>query len=83
MYFNFNCFFFFVCSFWPILLTDAIPLLEAEDIILSSEDTYILMRCVENHGDDEKFQDKYEIFRYALARNLARALNFEGCQIDQ
>ncbi|XP_043282571.1 nuclear pore complex protein Nup85 [Venturia canescens] len=68
--------------FWSILLTDAIPLLEAEDIILSSEDSFELMRCVENHGDDLKFQEKIEIFRLAVARNLARALNIEGCGAD-
>ncbi|KAK0075668.1 hypothetical protein PV325_006573 [Microctonus aethiopoides] len=69
--------------FWSILLIDAIPLLEAEDVILSSEDTFILMRCIEEHGDDPKFQDKTEIFRLAAARNLARALNSEGCQAEQ
>ncbi|XP_015601778.1 nuclear pore complex protein Nup85 isoform X2 [Cephus cinctus] len=66
--------------FWSTLLWDAVPLLEAEDVILSSEDTFELMRSVEEHGDDPKFQDKIEIFRLAAARNLARALNLEGCQ---
>ncbi|XP_012284297.1 nuclear pore complex protein Nup85 [Orussus abietinus] len=66
--------------FWSILLTDAIPLLEAEDIILTSEDTFELLRSVEEHGDDSKFQNKIGIFCLAAARNLARALNLEGCQ---
>lgn len=67
--------------FWSILLTDAIPLLEADEIILSSEDTFTLMSCVEEHGDDPKFEDKLDIFRYAVGRNLARALNTEASEI--
>ncbi|XP_011312196.1 nuclear pore complex protein Nup85 [Fopius arisanus] len=68
--------------FWPILLSDAIPLLESEDVILSSEDTFTLMRCLEEHGDDLEFQDKVEITRLAAARNLSRALILEDCQND-
>lgn len=70
-------------SFWSILFTDIIPLLESEDVILSSIDSFELLRCVEAHGDDPKFADKVEIFRLAVARNLARALNLEGCQAEQ
>lgn len=69
--------------FWPILFTDVIPLLESESVILSSIDSFELLRCVEAHGDDPKFADKIEIFRLAVARNLARALNLEGCQAEQ
>ncbi|KZC04559.1 Nuclear pore complex protein Nup85 [Dufourea novaeangliae] len=68
--------------FWSILLSDAIPLLEAKDVILSSSDCYELLRCVEAHGHDTKFQDEIEIFRLAVARNLARALSLEGCQVE-
>ncbi|XP_068969300.1 nuclear pore complex protein Nup85 isoform X2 [Bombus flavifrons] len=68
--------------FWSILLSDAIPLLEAKDVILSSSDCFELLRCVEAHGDDLKFQNKIEIFRLAVARNLARALSLEGCQVE-
>ncbi|CAL7936069.1 unnamed protein product [Xylocopa violacea] len=68
--------------FWSILLLDAIPLLEAKDVILSSSDCFELLRCVEAHGDDPKFQDEIEIFRLAVARNLARALSLEGCQVE-
>ncbi|KAG7189414.1 hypothetical protein KM043_017118 [Ampulex compressa] len=60
--------------FWSILLTDAIPLLEAEDVLLSSSDCFELLRCVEAHGDCPKFQDKIEIFRLAVARNLAHII---------
>ncbi|XP_046427860.1 nuclear pore complex protein Nup85 [Neodiprion fabricii] len=68
--------------FWSILLTDAIPLLEAEDAVLSSKDTFELLQTVEEHGNDPKFQDKIDLFRLAAARNLARALNIEGCLGD-
>lgn len=68
--------------FWSILFTDVIPLLESEDVILSSIDSFELLRCIEAHGDDPKFSDKVEIFRLAVARNLARALNLEGCQAE-
>ncbi|XP_076636504.1 nuclear pore complex protein Nup75 isoform X1 [Colletes latitarsis] len=68
--------------FWSILLSDAIPLLEAKDVILSSSDCFELLRCVEAHGDDPKFQSEIEIFRLAVARNLARALSLEGCQVE-
>ncbi|XP_053977783.1 nuclear pore complex protein Nup85 [Hylaeus volcanicus] len=67
--------------FWSILLSDAIPLLEAKDVILSSSDCFELLRCVEAHGDDAKFEDKIEIFRLAVARNLARALSLEGSEV--
>ncbi|EFN72514.1 Nucleoporin NUP85 [Camponotus floridanus] len=68
--------------FWSILLTDAIPLLEAEDVIFSSNDCYELLRCAEAHGDDPKFQDKISVFRIGVARNLARSLSLEGCQAE-
>lgn len=78
----FTKFFIYTSSFWSTLLTDAIPLLESDQVLFSSEDTSILARCVEAHGDDPKFEDKLEIFRLAVARNLARALNLEGCEKD-
>ncbi|XP_058805401.1 nuclear pore complex protein Nup85 [Phymastichus coffea] len=68
--------------FWPILLTDAIPLLETDDLVFTSEDTYELLAAVEKHGEDPKFEDKVDIFRLAAARNLARALIIEGSQPD-
>jgi len=33
--------------FWPVLLMDSIPLLEDTQIIFSVDDTYELMRCLE------------------------------------
>ncbi|KAK9703993.1 Nucleoporin nup85 [Basidiobolus ranarum] len=34
-------------KFWPVLLVDAIPLLEGEEIVFDVDDTYELMRCLE------------------------------------
>ncbi|KAI2584978.1 nucleoporin 85 [Homo sapiens] len=80
-------------SFWMTLLTDALPLLEQKQVIFSAEQTYELMRCLEDltsrrpvHGesDTEQLQDddiettKVEMLRLSLARNLARAIIREG-----
>uniref|UniRef100_A0A8B9Q0D3 Nuclear pore complex protein Nup85 n=1 Tax=Apteryx owenii TaxID=8824 RepID=A0A8B9Q0D3_APTOW len=76
------------CSFWMTLLTDALPLLEQKEVIFSAEQTYELMRCLEDltagKSDKQKFQDddvetmKVEMLRLALARNLARVIVKEG-----
>uniref|UniRef100_A0A8V5HHJ5 Nuclear pore complex protein Nup85 n=1 Tax=Melopsittacus undulatus TaxID=13146 RepID=A0A8V5HHJ5_MELUD len=75
------------CFFWMTLLTDALPLLEQKEVIFSTEQTYGLMRCLEDLTagklDKQKFQDdvetmKVEMLRLALARNLARAIIKEG-----
>ncbi|NWR31809.1 NUP85 protein, partial [Tachuris rubrigastra] len=76
------------CSFWMTLLTDALPLLEQKEIIFSAEQTYELMRCLEDltagNADKQKFQEddvettKVEMLRLALARNLARVIVKEG-----
>ncbi|XP_023585193.1 nuclear pore complex protein Nup85 [Trichechus manatus latirostris] len=80
-------------SFWMTLLTDALPLLEHKQVIFSAEQTYELMRCLEDltagrpgHGepdgqgvqDDDIETTKVEMLRLALARNLARAIIKEG-----
>ncbi|XP_004693547.2 PREDICTED: nuclear pore complex protein Nup85 [Condylura cristata] len=80
-------------SFWMTLLTDALPLLEQKQVIFSAEQTYELMRCLEDLasgrpvcGDPEaqRLQEddiettKVEMLRLALARNLARAIIKEG-----
>uniref|UniRef100_A0A672UNY1 Nuclear pore complex protein Nup85 n=1 Tax=Strigops habroptila TaxID=2489341 RepID=A0A672UNY1_STRHB len=76
------------CSFWMTLLTDALPLLEQKEVIFSAEQTYELMRCLEDltagKSEKQKFQDdnvetmKVEMLRLALARNLARVIVKEG-----
>ncbi|XP_014208983.1 nuclear pore complex protein Nup85 [Copidosoma floridanum] len=68
--------------FWPTLLNDAIPLLDSQDIIFSSDDTYELLRAIEKRGDHPKFKEKLPIFRFAAARNLARALIIENNNPD-
>ncbi|KAG3268526.1 nuclear pore complex protein Nup85 isoform X1 [Ictidomys tridecemlineatus] len=80
-------------SFWMTLLTDALPLLEQKQVIFSAEQTYELMRCLEDltsgkperaEPDAQRLQDddiettKVEMLRLALARNLARAIIREG-----
>jgi nuclear pore complex protein Nup85 len=90
------------------LLTDALPLLESSDIVLTSEDTYELLNSMEellgegqnpDVGDtprsdklttvrnqsvdaDGIVEEKVKLIRLALARNLARSLNHEGCLMD-
>uniref|UniRef100_A0AAA9TYD3 Nuclear pore complex protein Nup85 n=2 Tax=Bos TaxID=9903 RepID=A0AAA9TYD3_BOVIN len=80
-------------SFWMTLLTDALPLLEQKQVIFSAEQTYELLRCLEDltsgrplcgEPDAQQLQDddiettKVEILRLALARNLARSIIKEG-----
>jgi nuclear pore complex protein Nup85 len=88
------------------LLTDALPLLESNDIVLTSEDTYELLNSMEellggqnsdtarkagsdkltiqDHSLDANSiaEEKVKLIRLALARNLARSLNHEGCLLD-
>ncbi|NXU56460.1 NUP85 protein, partial [Turnix velox] len=76
------------CSFWMTLLTDALPLLEQKEVVFSAEQTYELMRCLEDltahksdktkSQDDEVETTKVEMLRLALARNLARVIIKEG-----
>ncbi|KAJ7316009.1 hypothetical protein JRQ81_002171 [Phrynocephalus forsythii] len=75
-------------SFWMTLLTDALPLLEQKEVIFSADQTYELMKCLEDvtaaDSKKEKLQVdeaetmKVEMLRLALARNLARAIVKEG-----
>ncbi|XP_002722991.1 nuclear pore complex protein Nup85 isoform X1 [Oryctolagus cuniculus] len=80
-------------SFWMTLLTDALPLLEQKQVIFSAEQTYELMRCLEDltsgrparaEPDAQRLEEddvettKVEMLRLALARNLARAIVREG-----
>uniref|UniRef100_A0A670JGM8 Nuclear pore complex protein Nup85 n=1 Tax=Podarcis muralis TaxID=64176 RepID=A0A670JGM8_PODMU len=76
------------CSFWMTLLTDALPLLEQKEVIFSAEQTYELMKCLEDvmaaESKNQKLQEddaetmKVEMLRIGLARNLARAIVKEG-----
>ncbi|XP_077315462.1 nuclear pore complex protein Nup85 [Lithobates pipiens] len=79
--------------FWFSLLLDSLPLLEQQQVIFSSEQTYQLMQCLEDkiavmpgsvNLQEHQLQDgntettKVDMLRLALARNLARAIVKEG-----
>nr|CAH7742098.1 unnamed protein product [Callosobruchus chinensis] len=64
--------------FWYVLLTDAIPLLESEELLFSSNDTYTIIHCTEQKEDLPEMKDKLNILKLAAARNLARALTYEA-----
>ncbi|KAJ1565483.1 Nucleoporin nup85 [Nowakowskiella sp. JEL0078] len=63
---------------WPNLLLDAIPLLQSKVLIFNVEDTYELMRCLEEvvfKKLDIGQPDTFVIsVRSALTKNLARAI---------
>ncbi|KAK2173727.1 hypothetical protein NP493_851g01059 [Ridgeia piscesae] len=78
-------------KFWQVLLTDALPLLEVEEVIFSSQQTYELMHCLEELNiaaklhpqpnqtalEDNVETEKLNLMKLALARNLARAIVHE------
>lgn len=64
--------------FWVTLLTDALPLLECDELVFSSNDTYTLLHCLEERAHLSELQDKVELIRLAIARNLGRALIYEA-----
>ncbi|XP_072259938.1 nuclear pore complex protein Nup85 [Pyxicephalus adspersus] len=79
--------------FWFSLLLDSLPLLEQQQVIFNSEQTYQLMQCLEDKiavmpesttSQESQLQDvnvevtKVDMLRLALARNLARAIVKEG-----
>ena len=45
-----------LCRFWLTLLTDALPLLEADEVIFSSQQTYELLHCLEELHNSKKLQ---------------------------
>ncbi|XP_073944916.1 nuclear pore complex protein Nup75 isoform X2 [Choristoneura fumiferana] len=59
--------------FWETLLLDTLPLLESDEPIFSSADTFEIMLCLELRPGVLD-GDKAELLRLALARNLARSL---------
>ncbi|XP_053607807.1 nuclear pore complex protein Nup85 isoform X2 [Plodia interpunctella] len=59
--------------FWETLLLDALPLLESDEPILSSSDTFELMQCLELKSK-ELTGERADLLRLALSRNLARTL---------
>ncbi|KAM3956961.1 LOW QUALITY PROTEIN: nuclear pore complex protein Nup75 [Aphomia sociella] len=57
--------------FWETLLLDTLPLLESDEPVFSSSDTFEIMLCLELRSKDLT-GEKAELLRLALARNLAR-----------
>jgi hypothetical protein len=51
---------------------DTLPLLESDELIFSSEDTFEIMLCLELKCSNLT-GEKAELLRLALVRNLARA----------
>ncbi|XP_029637665.1 nuclear pore complex protein Nup85 [Octopus sinensis] len=77
--------------FWITLLCDALPLLESQEMLINSQQTYELMHCVEELtkeisliGDDNQKKmlevEKTKLYnvRFALIRNLDRSIILEG-----
>ncbi|ENN77698.1 hypothetical protein YQE_05771, partial [Dendroctonus ponderosae] len=64
--------------FWPVLLSEAIPLLESEEIVFSANDTFTVLHCLEEKEEIPELSDKISILRLAAARNLSRALMYEA-----
>ncbi|XP_054716603.1 nuclear pore complex protein Nup85-like [Uloborus diversus] len=74
-------------KFQVIMLLDAMPLLEASELIFSRKDTYHLMKCLESlsicNGENENVGDaKENLIRLALVRNLARSFVIETGESD-
>ncbi|XP_060803024.1 nuclear pore complex protein Nup85 isoform X2 [Amyelois transitella] len=59
--------------FWETLLLDSLPLLESDEPIFSSSDTFEIMQCLELKSKDLA-GEKADLLRLALSRNLARTL---------
>ncbi|XP_059056919.1 nuclear pore complex protein Nup85 [Achroia grisella] len=57
--------------FWETLLLDTLPLLESDEAVFSSSDTFEIMLCLELRTK-EFVGEKADLLRLALARNLAR-----------
>lgn len=73
-------------KFWMILLIDALPLLQHEEVIFSYEQTLELMQCLvelklcnsgdevnKSKGNSENEKDQIGLLNLALCRNMSRA----------
>lgn len=57
---------------------DALPLLECDKLVMSSNDTLTLLHCLEERLQTSDLEEKVSLIRLAIARNLSRALIQEG-----
>jgi len=72
--------------FWVTLLIDAIPFLQADQVLFSSTQTAELLQCLQELVDDTSLPNKQrvmleeeeKVMRLALAKNLALSLTKEG-----
>lgn len=60
------------------MLTDTIPLLECDELVLTSNDTFTIMHYLQEKEDLPELSEKIDFIRMAAARNLSRALVFEA-----
>lgn len=60
------------------MLTDTIPLLECDELVFSSNDTFTILHCLHDKEHLPELKDKIGLIRLAAARNLAKALTFEA-----
>lgn len=57
---------------------DALPLLECDELVLTTSNTVVLMQALEERRKIPELKDKTELLRLALVRNLSRALIYEA-----
>lgn len=72
-------------SFWKPLLLDSLPLLESDEVIFDMEQTFELLRCLEellpstlDETLSETEKTREQLIRFALGRNLARTFTQEA-----
>jgi nuclear pore complex protein Nup85 len=78
-------------KYWFMLLIDCLPLLELDEVVFASDQTYELMQCLEeieglepsdtadDKGDNKAaHSEKVQLLRMGLATNLARAFLNDG-----
>lgn len=61
-----------------MLLIETIPLLESEELLFSSNDTFTILHCIEEKENLPELKDNIDILRLAATRNLSRALTYEA-----
>lgn len=60
------------------MLTDAVPLLECDELVFSSNDVFTLLYYLDERENEKDMENKVDLIRMAAARNLAKALAYEA-----
>ncbi|KAK2709449.1 nuclear pore complex protein Nup85-like [Artemia franciscana] len=61
--------------FWPVLITDSLPLLESDEVVIDTNGTYILMKSLQElESHDLVPKERKILFHTAMSRNLAKSL---------